>query len=150
VPSRWLVRKEAFEPNRRQFRVTDGMLDRRVAEIVLDGPRIVAVIGELVAAGVPQHVDVNREAELGPFANVLDLPIDGVRRERRVPRSLVNTNLVCGPWSARSLRSARNSSPRIGCVAGLPILDAPGSVAVLKSTWDHSRSQASIARRPCL
>jgi len=25
-------------------------------------------------------VDVNREAELGPFANVLDLPIDGVRR----------------------------------------------------------------------
>ena len=119
------------------------MLDRLVAEIVLDGPRIVAVMGELVAAGVPQHVDVNREAELGPFANVLDLPIDGVRRERRVPRSLVNTNF-------RSLQSARNSSPRIGCVAGLPILDAPGSVAVLKSTWDHSRSQASIARRPCL
>ena len=143
MPGRWLVRKEAFEPNRRQFRVTDGMLDRLVAEIVLDGPRIVAVMGELVAAGVPQHVDVNREAELGPFANVLDLPIDGVRRERRVPRSLVNTNF-------RSLRSARNSSPRIGCVAGLPILDAPGSVAVLKSTWDHSRSQASIARRPCL
>jgi hypothetical protein len=24
------------------------------------------------------------------------------------------------------------------------------SVAVLKSTWDHSKSQASIARRPCL
>ena len=35
------------------------MLDRLVAEIVLDGPRIVAVIGELVAAGVPQHVWVN-------------------------------------------------------------------------------------------
>jgi len=52
-----------------------------VAEIVLDGSRIVAVIGKLVAAGVPQHVDVNREAELGPFANVLDLPIEGVRRE---------------------------------------------------------------------
>ena len=68
MPGRWLVRKEAFEPNRRQFRVTDGMLDRLVAEIVLDGPRIVAVIGELVAAGVAQHVDVNREAELGPSA----------------------------------------------------------------------------------
>jgi hypothetical protein len=41
----------------------------------------VAVIGKFVAAGVPQYVDVNREAEFGPFANVLDLPIEGVRRE---------------------------------------------------------------------
>ena len=51
-----------------------------MAEIVLAGPRIVAVIGELAAAGVPQHVDVNREAKLGPFANVLE-PIEGIRRE---------------------------------------------------------------------
>jgi hypothetical protein len=57
------------------------MLDRLVAEIVLDGPRVVVVIGELVAAGVAQHVDVNREAELRPFADVLDLPIEGIRRE---------------------------------------------------------------------
>jgi hypothetical protein len=68
-----------------------------VAEIVLDGPGVVAVVGEFVAASVPQHVDVNREAELGPLANVLDLSIEPV------PRSLVNTNLVCDPWSARSL-----------------------------------------------
>ena len=111
------MRKEAFEPDWRQFRVTNGALDRLVAEIVLDGPRIVAVVGELVAAGVPQHVDVNREAELGPFANVLDLPIERIWREWCAAFAGEH-NLVCGPWSARSLQSARNSLPRIGCVAG--------------------------------
>ena len=47
---------EALEPIRRQGRVAYRASDRAVPEIVLDRPRIVSVIGQLVAAGVPQHV----------------------------------------------------------------------------------------------
>jgi hypothetical protein len=51
----------------------------------------------------------------------------------------------------RSSRSALISSPRSGCTDGLPFLtrrtcseaDRPNS------TWHHSRSQISCARRPC-
>ena len=124
MPGRWLVRKEAFEPNRRQFRVTDGMLDRLVAEIVLDGPRIVAVIGELVAAGVPQHVDVNREAELGPFANVLDLSIERIRRERRAALAREHKRGVRPLVGAEFAQCPQFiAADRMGC--RLAILDAP-------------------------
>ena len=34
-----------------------------MAEIVLDGSRVLAVVRKLVAAGVPQHVAVDREWE---------------------------------------------------------------------------------------
>jgi hypothetical protein len=42
------------------------------------------------------------------------------------PRSLVNTNEDLGSCSRCSFRSARSSSPRIGCVAGDPFLKALG------------------------
>ena len=35
-----------------------------MAEIGLDGASIVAVVGELEPAGVPQHVGMNEEGEL--------------------------------------------------------------------------------------
>ena len=52
----WLVLPEVFEPVRRQGRVADRGHDRSVAEIGLDGASIVAVVGELEPAGMPQHV----------------------------------------------------------------------------------------------
>jgi hypothetical protein len=52
-------------------------------EPILNGPRINAVIGELVAAGMPQHVEVDRERQASTLADDLDQPIDGIRRERR-------------------------------------------------------------------
>src|SRR5262249_285511 len=42
------------------------MLDRLMAQVVLDRACVVAVIRELVAARMPQHVNVNGEADLGP------------------------------------------------------------------------------------
>jgi hypothetical protein len=35
------------------------------------------------AAGMPEHVDVNREANLGPCAQALDVTVQGIGRERR-------------------------------------------------------------------
>jgi hypothetical protein len=56
-----LVLPEAFEPIGRQFRILGRMLDVLVPQVGLQAARIVAVVGELVAAGVPQHVRVYLE-----------------------------------------------------------------------------------------
>ena len=40
------------------------MLNVPVPEVVLDRPRIVALIRQLEPAGVPEHVGMDREAEL--------------------------------------------------------------------------------------
>jgi hypothetical protein len=39
-------------------------------------------IGQRIAAGVAQHVDVNLEREAGAFTDALDQPIDGIGGER--------------------------------------------------------------------
>ena len=39
--------------------VVDGMLGVAVAEVVLDQPQVVALVGEVVAAGVSEHVRVD-------------------------------------------------------------------------------------------
>jgi hypothetical protein len=59
-----------------------------VAEIGLDGPGIDAVVGQLEAAGVAQHVRVDLHIEVCSLTSALDQPplVNGV------PRSDVNTN----------------------------------------------------------
>jgi hypothetical protein len=42
--------------------------DAAVAEIVLDGSGVLAVIGQLVAAAMSQHVAVDEERETGSLA----------------------------------------------------------------------------------
>ena len=54
-----LVLPEPLKPIRRQSRVTDGRVDRLVPKVVLDRPGVLAVVCQLVAAGMPQHVAVN-------------------------------------------------------------------------------------------
>ena len=39
-----------------------------VPEVVLEGARVVAIIGQLEAAGVPKHVRMDGERHLGCFA----------------------------------------------------------------------------------
>ena len=58
-----LILPEVLEPVRRQGRVADRGHDRSVAEIGLDGARVVAVVGELEPAGMPQHVGMHEERE---------------------------------------------------------------------------------------
>ena len=54
---------EVLETGRRQFGVAHRVLDVAVAQIGLQRPGIDAVIGELEAACVPQHVRMHRETE---------------------------------------------------------------------------------------
>ncbi len=67
----------------RQGRVADSGHDRSVAEISLDGARVVAIIGELEAAGVAQHVRMSEEREFRGDARPGHHPLisgDGQRR----------------------------------------------------------------------
>src|SRR5262249_36935583 len=63
-----LILPEVFEPVRRQGRVADRGHDRSVAEIGLDGASVVAVVGELEPAGMPQHVGMHEEREFRSYA----------------------------------------------------------------------------------
>ena len=51
------------------------MLDIFVAEIVLQSSGIVAIIGELVPAGMPEHVRMDWEWHPRGFPEALDEPI---------------------------------------------------------------------------
>src|SRR5215831_8787068 len=52
-----------------------------MAEPVLDQPRVVASIGQGIAAGVAQHVSMDAERQLGARANGLHEAVDGVSRK---------------------------------------------------------------------
>ena len=54
-----LIPKQALKARRRELGVSDGVLDRLVAQIALDGARIDAVVRQFVAAAMPQHVRVD-------------------------------------------------------------------------------------------
>ena len=52
------------------------MLDVPVAEVVLQSPCVVAIIGELKTTGMAQHVGVDRERHLGSLADALDEAVE--------------------------------------------------------------------------
>ena len=56
----------------RHFGVPDGVLDVLVPEVVLQGARVVAIVGELEPTSMAQHVRVDREWHLGSLADALD------------------------------------------------------------------------------
>jgi hypothetical protein len=53
-----------LEPRRRQLGIAHGVLNVPVAEVGLQGPRVVPLVRQRVAAGVPEHVRVRLEAQL--------------------------------------------------------------------------------------
>ena len=57
------------------------MLDILVAEIVLQGASIVAVIGQLEAAGMAQHVWMDGERHPGGLAKALDEVMEAHRAD---------------------------------------------------------------------
>jgi hypothetical protein len=78
-------------------------------------------------------------------------PGDMQRVVNGASRSDVNTKADFGFCSRPNRRSARSSSPRIGCELGVPCLTLRTcKVAILKSTWSQRRSTSSETRRPCL
>jgi hypothetical protein len=46
-----------------------------MTEVVLERASIVAIVGELVAAGVPEHVWVDANWHLGGLTEALDKPV---------------------------------------------------------------------------
>jgi OpgC protein len=53
------VPPEVLEARRAQLRVPGGVSDRDMPKPILNCPGIDAVIGELIAAAVPQHVEMH-------------------------------------------------------------------------------------------
>ena len=62
-PGRGSIPPEILEPRRAQLCVARGVRDRHVAGPILDRPGIDPVVGQLVAARVAQHVEVDRQRQ---------------------------------------------------------------------------------------
>src|SRR5262249_9627482 len=76
---------EPSEPVRRHRCVAHGRGNRAVTEIVLNCPRVVPVISELVAAGMPQHVAVDQERETISLAGSGNHPLIARNAQWRIP-----------------------------------------------------------------
>ena len=87
---RGLIAPEILEPICRQFSVAGGMLNVAVPQIMLDRPRVLPVVGQLVAGGVAQHVRMDRNgmAAALPAAAIVKCT---VLRVMGPPLRLVNT-----------------------------------------------------------
>jgi hypothetical protein len=71
-----LIPPKVLEPVGSHFGVSDRVLDVLVAEIVLQGPRVVAIVREFEPAGMAKHVRVDREWHLGGLPEALDEPVE--------------------------------------------------------------------------
>src|SRR5262245_27163164 len=69
------VLPKVLEAIRRHFGVPDRVLDVLVPEVVLQGPRVVAIIGQLEPTGMAKHMRVDREWHLGGLPEALDEPV---------------------------------------------------------------------------
>jgi hypothetical protein len=57
-------------------RLYNRVLNVPVPEVVLQGPRVVAVVGELEPTGMTKHVRVDREWHLGGLADAVDESVE--------------------------------------------------------------------------
>src|SRR6516165_2216996 len=100
-----LIFPEVFESVRSQGRVADRGHDRSVAEIGLDGASVVAVVGELEPAGMPQHVGMHEEREFRSHARPGNHALISGYGQRRVT---LRDKDVWGRWGfAQELDAAR-------------------------------------------
>ena len=125
-----------------------------MAEVVLDRPCVLAVIGELVAAGMAKHVTVNEEREARGLANPRDHALiaghaRGARRSTRTHRRLQGPHALaaarrvvlghrsgerwpCRPWRAERAvsrfgsRYHPNAGPRARWLASRGVGDQDG------------------------
>src|SRR5512135_3114032 len=77
-----MLSPEPLEAGRCGACVSDGVSDVPMAEVILNEPRVVLVIGQIVAGGVAQHVGMDVETELGAFASLLDEVVDCLSSHR--------------------------------------------------------------------
>src|SRR5215831_14050991 len=70
------VPPKVLEPIGCHVGVPDGVLNVLVPEVVLQGARVVAIVGQLEPAGVAKHVRVDRKGHLGGLPEALDKPVE--------------------------------------------------------------------------
>src|SRR5262245_4166451 len=93
------VPPKVIEPVGCHFGVPNGVLDVLVPEVVLQGPRVVAVIGQLEAAGMAKHVRVDWKWHLGGLPEALHEPVETDGTDW--PAALGNEHVgVCGVIAA--------------------------------------------------
>jgi hypothetical protein len=78
------IPEKFLEPLRRQSGIAGGVLNIAVPEIGLDGARVMAIIGELVAAGVPEHVSMRIDAQISSGGCPLHHAREGGCRQWRI------------------------------------------------------------------
>src|SRR5262249_23726845 len=66
------VPPKIFEPVGRHFGVPDRVLNVLVPKVVLQGPCVVAIVGELEPAGMAKHVGMDGEWHVGGLPDTLD------------------------------------------------------------------------------
>src|SRR5262249_7449930 len=76
---------------RRPLGAPDRVLDVLVPEVVLQGARVVAIVGELEPTGMAQHVWMHREWHLGGLTDALDEAVEANRTDCGPPRSETNS-----------------------------------------------------------
>jgi hypothetical protein len=60
-----LIPKKLLKPLRRQGRAARCVLNIAIPEVRLDRAQVVAIVGELVATGMAQHVGADVDAQIG-------------------------------------------------------------------------------------
>jgi hypothetical protein len=120
---------KVLEPVGRHLGVPDRMLDVPVAEVVLQSPCVVAIIGELKTTGMAQHVWVDRERHLGSLADPLDEAVeaDGTDWSAALGNEHVSLFRV---FAAQPAESPHLVTPD-GMHAGNAVLDAVHMQAIL-------------------
>ena len=73
---------EPLKPRRVGGRVLDGVLNVAVSEVRLQRPRIMPFVGERITAGVPEHMWVRFEPQLG----LVPCPLDHASKARGAKR----------------------------------------------------------------
>ena len=86
-----------------------------MAEPVLDQPRVMAGIGQGVAAGVAQHVGMDPEPQLGARANGFHEAINGVSRKWTAALGLKDesTRRIALQLAQHAQASAEASCPKV-------------------------------------
>src|SRR5215472_2757513 len=144
-----LILPEVFEAVRRQGRVADRGHDRSVAEIGLDGASVVAVVGELEPAGMPQHVGMHEESKFRSHARPGNHALISGCGQRR---ATLRDEDVWGRWSFAQELAQRAAFPRrYRMHAGIPALGpaymqaAGGQIDVVPAQRHQLRGPETVA-----
>jgi hypothetical protein len=115
-----LTSARILEPIRRKLGVAHRVLYILVPQVGLQRPRVVAGIGERIAASVPEHVRVDREGHLGPRADAPEQRVEGLRRHR--PTALGHEHVQGLPLLALQAPQSADFVPLQGMDAGRALL----------------------------